>query len=184
MEHWLHQRPRSIGLAAIALTVLKEHQMNNIDELLAIEQIKQLKARYCRTVDTKDWASCEALFASDFVGESGASTGKPSGWDLKDLGLGVIGAGQMKGGASWVERARKNIGENISLHHAMLPEIELISSTTARAVWAVHFGVRGVKGAPFRTMDGHGHYYDTYELIAARWIIKSMKLVIQSIETT
>ena len=29
--------------------------MTTVDELLAIEEIKQLKARYFRCVDTKDW---------------------------------------------------------------------------------------------------------------------------------
>ena len=41
--------------------------MNDIDKLWAIEQIKQLKARYFRSMDTKDWAALEAVFAPDAV---------------------------------------------------------------------------------------------------------------------
>ena len=33
--------------------------MNPIDRLIAIEEIKQLKARYFRCVDTKDWAASQ-----------------------------------------------------------------------------------------------------------------------------
>src|SRR5271156_626863 len=32
--------------------------------LLAIESIKQLKARYCRYLDTKDWAAWRAIFTA------------------------------------------------------------------------------------------------------------------------
>ena len=41
--------------------------MNQIDKLLAIEEIKQLKARYFRFVDTKDWTGFAGLFAADAV---------------------------------------------------------------------------------------------------------------------
>ena len=34
--------------------------------LMAIEAIKQLKARYCRYLDAKDWAAWRAIFTDDF----------------------------------------------------------------------------------------------------------------------
>jgi SnoaL-like domain len=37
------------------------------EQLLAIEAIKQLKARYFRCLDTKDWAGFLAVFAPDAV---------------------------------------------------------------------------------------------------------------------
>jgi hypothetical protein len=43
-----------------------------------IEAIKQLKARYCRTMDTKDWAGMRAVFADDVT------------MDATDSGRGVI----------------------------------------------------------------------------------------------
>jgi len=39
--------------------------MNDIEKLLAIEEIKNLKARYFRCVDTKDWHGFKAVFAPD-----------------------------------------------------------------------------------------------------------------------
>jgi hypothetical protein len=37
--------------------------VNDIEKLLAIEEIKNLKARYFRCVDTKDWPGFQAVFA-------------------------------------------------------------------------------------------------------------------------
>ena len=39
--------------------------MTESEQLLAVEEIKQLKARYFRCMDTKDWAGFEAVFAPD-----------------------------------------------------------------------------------------------------------------------
>ena len=41
--------------------------MDAIETLLAIEAIKQLKARYFYTLDTKQWHDYGALFAADAV---------------------------------------------------------------------------------------------------------------------
>ena len=37
--------------------------MTEIEKLLALEEIKLLKARYFRCVDTKDWEGFKAVFA-------------------------------------------------------------------------------------------------------------------------
>ena len=40
-----------------------------------IEAIKQLKARYCRTMDTKDWAAMRQVFTDDVEMDTTASGG-------------------------------------------------------------------------------------------------------------
>src|SRR3984885_7915305 len=40
-----------------------------------IEAIKQLKARYCRTMDTKDWAGMRRVFTDDVTMDTVASGG-------------------------------------------------------------------------------------------------------------
>ena len=40
-----------------------------------IEAIKQLKARYFRTMDTKDWAAMQLVFTDDVVVDTTASGG-------------------------------------------------------------------------------------------------------------
>lgn len=61
--------------------------------LLSIESIKQLKARYCRYLDTKDWAAWRALFTDDFVSDTSEAGGKL-----------IVGAD------AFVAFTRKNIG--------------------------------------------------------------------------
>ena len=39
--------------------------LTEIERLTAIEEIKQLKARYFRCMDTKDWAGLQAVFSDD-----------------------------------------------------------------------------------------------------------------------
>ncbi|OBI67859.1 nuclear transport factor 2 family protein [Mycobacterium sp. E796] len=125
---------------------------------LAIEAIKQLKARYCRYLDTKDWAAWRALFADDFVSDTSEAGGKL-----------VVGADE------FVAFTRKGIGRptQATAHQVHAPEIELTSATTARGVWALQDVVRFGPGV---TLVGYGHYHETYESIDGQWLIKSSKL--------
>jgi hypothetical protein len=126
--------------------------------LLAIESIKQLKARYCRYLDTKDWAAWRTVFADDFVSDTAEAGGK------------VI-----EGADDFVAFTRNALGRasQATAHQVHAPEIELTSATTARGVWALQDVVRFGPGV---SLVGFGHYHETYENIAGRWVIKSSKL--------
>ena len=50
--------------------------MNDAAALFDIELIKQLKARYCRHLDAKDWTAWRELFADDFVSEIAGTGGR------------------------------------------------------------------------------------------------------------
>ena len=50
--------------------------MDDATALLEIEAIKQLKARYCRYLDTKDWQAWRSIFADDFVSDTSPAGGK------------------------------------------------------------------------------------------------------------
>ena len=123
-----------------------------------IEEIKQLKARYCRLLDTKDWASWRSVFADDFVS------------DTSEAG------GQIVSGADeFVAFTRGNIGKpsQPTVHQVHAPEIELRSATSARGVWALEDVVALAPGVNLR---GYGHYRETYVKTEGRWYIKSSKL--------
>jgi hypothetical protein len=127
-------------------------------ELMAIEAIKRLKARYCRYLDTKDWAAWRAIFTHDFVSDTTDAGGKL-----------IIGADE------FVAFTRKSIGRpsQATAHQVHAPEIELTSATAARGVWALQDVVRFGPGV---TLVGYGHYHETYENVAGQWLIKSSKL--------
>ncbi len=126
--------------------------------LLAIESIKQLKARYCRYLDAKDWTAWRTIFTDDFVSDTAQAGGKV-----------IVGADD------FLAFIRKTLGcrARVTAHQVHAPEIELTSPTTARGVWALQDIVRLGPGV---TLVGYGHYHETYEMVAGQWLIKSSKL--------
>lgn len=124
----------------------------------AIESIKQLKARYCRYLDTKDWAAWRTIFADDFVSDTSEAGGKV-----------IAGADDF---VAFTRHALHRPTQPTA-HQVHTPEIELTSATTARGIWALQDVVRFGPGV---TLVGYGHYHETYENIAGQWFIKSSKL--------
>jgi hypothetical protein len=123
-----------------------------------VEAIKQLKARYCRLLDTKDWASWRDIFTDDFVSDT-----TPSG------GVLITGADE------FVAFLRSTLGKpsQPTVHQVHAPEIELTSPSTARGVWALNDIVRL---APGINLAGYGHYHETYEKVDGQWRIKTSTL--------
>ncbi len=126
------------------------------EELVEIETIKQLKARYCRYLDTKDWAAWRTIFADDFLSDTSQAGGK------------VI-----EGADEFVAFTRKSLRNQATAHQVHAPEIELTSATTARGIWALEDVVRFGPGVNLR---GYGHYHETYEKVDGQWRIKSSTL--------
>jgi hypothetical protein len=154
--------------------------MNATDQLLAIEEIKRLKARYFRCVDTKDWAGLRAVFATGTLGIdlSGAHTpvdhtGSPVIFD------GVVPpapnpASQYDNAEAFVVMVERTLGAASVIHHGHMPEIEVTSPTTARGVWSMEDMIRWPGGAG--ELHGYGHYHETYELTAEGWRIRTLRL--------
>ena len=128
------------------------------DTLVEIEAIKQLKARYCRYLDTKDWDAWRQIFTDDFVSDTSAAGGKV-----------------VEGADAFVAFVRRNLGKpsRPTVHQVHAPEIELTSPTTAEGVWALNDIVRLAPGV---NLNGYGHYHETYVKADGRWLIKTSKL--------
>jgi hypothetical protein len=124
--------------------------------LVEIEAIKQLKARYCRFLDTKDWDSWRSLFADDFHSDTAGAGGK------------VI-----DGADEFVAFTRRSLGDRATVHQVHAPEIELTSPTTATAVWALEDVVRLAPGVNLR---GYGHYTESYAKVDGYWLITASTL--------
>jgi ketosteroid isomerase-like protein len=107
--------------------------MDGLTRLLAIEDIKQLKARYARLVDGKQWDSLADLFAEDAV--------------LRHPHLGEI-----QGQSRIVEALSASVGNATFTHFVGMPEIHVQSDRTARGIWAAI-----VQG---RRHDSHGDWID------------------------
>jgi uncharacterized protein (TIGR02246 family) len=117
----------------------------------AVAAIKRLKARYFRTMDTKDWGAMRAVFTDDVVMDTTAS-----------------GGGIITGADEFMEFLEATLGEAVTVHHGHMPEIELTGPTTATGIWALQDLIIWPDGT---RLVGYGHYHESYRLIDDRWLI-------------
>lgn len=152
--------------------------MTDIEQLAAIEAIKQVKARYFRFGDTKDLVAMRELFAPDCtVDLSGSTTDPATGRDL----FPAVGSQILQG----VDAVMEAYGAGTDLrtvHHGYIPEIEITSPTTATAVFPMTDRLFFADSAPVAGMIGYGHYHETYEKIGGKWLIKTIRLTRLRIE--
>jgi SnoaL-like protein len=140
--------------------------MDLIERLAAIEQIKRLKARYFRCLDTKDWNAFADVFAGDAVldvSDEVATSDDPD-------------AGVVRGNQELARYVRSHVDEVVTVHHGHMPEIDLVTPTTATGIWAMEDKLRWPPGAPIAAMHGYGHYHETYVKVDGQWRIASLKL--------
>jgi hypothetical protein len=136
----------------------------DLGTLEAMEQIKQLKARYFRLVDHKRWEEWGDLFTEDVTAVYyNAPRDRP-----KD---GLPGL-QCTGRTNLVEAASHALSKVLSVHQGFMPEIELTSPTTARGIWAMFDYLR----LPNCIFKGYGHYEEEYVKEASGWKIKTVLL--------
>ena len=121
-----------------------------------VEAIRQLKARYFRLMDTKDWDAMRFVLTDDVVMDTTAS-----------------GGNLMTGADRYMVFLREAIGDVLTVHHGHTPEIELTSETTATGIWAMEDMLRWPNG---KEMHGYGHYHETYEKVHGAWRIKTLTL--------
>ena len=84
-----------------------------------VEEIKKLKARYFRSLDSKDWELYASVFAEDCV------------VDLRGTGGELF-----EGRPAFVDYA-SNLPFVQSVHHGHMPEIELTGPDSATGVWVL-----------------------------------------------
>jgi uncharacterized protein (TIGR02246 family) len=121
-----------------------------------IEAIKQLKARYFRTLDTKDWAGYRDVFTDDVAVDTTGSGGRA-----------------IHGVDEFLAYLREALAGATTVHQGHTPEITLTSATTATGIWALHDIVIWPNGM---RLDGFGHYHETYVKGPDGWRISSSTL--------
>jgi ketosteroid isomerase-like protein len=137
-----------------------------------IEAIKQLKARYFRYMDTKQWDKWGDVFTED------AELVNPQSRDVP-----------LKGRAEIVRVVSTNLENVTSVHHGHMPEIELLGPTEARGVWSMFdllIGVRKSRAdAGEVRLEGYGHYVESYRKDDdGRWRIARLQLMRLHTQTT
>ncbi len=130
-----------------------------------LEELRKLKARYCRFLDTKDVESWRGVFTADLV-------------VTLDMAVSVGGADPMtappiEGVDNFVPTVLGGLVGVATMHHCHTPELTLTSATTATGIWAMEDLLIFGDG---REMHGAGHYHETYAKADGCWRIKSLHL--------
>jgi uncharacterized protein (TIGR02246 family) len=132
-----------------------------LQRLLDIETIKQLKARYFRTLDQKDWNGFGQVFAPDAVLE------------LPEVDMVVNGRDAIVASVSGFLTGTRTV------HHGHMPEIEILDASTARGTWAMFDYVEwssGSEPAERVGLQGYGHYVEEYVSEDGQWRIARSRL--------
>jgi hypothetical protein len=136
-------------------------------DLCDIEEIKQLKARYFRFVDMKQWERLRALFTDDATFEGFA----PDSF----------------GPDRFIEILRPRASAK-TIHHGHMPEIRIIRPDYARGLWAmfdwVEFPAPETAGprAGQRGAVGYGYYQEEYRKVDGIWKFAFMRLTRQRVD--
>jgi hypothetical protein len=134
-------------------------QLALLERLAAIENIKQLKARYFRLIDQRRWAEWGEVFTTDAVMEVP---------DVDTL---------YRGRAEIVAKVSEVLAGATTCHHGHMPEITITSPGTATGTWAMFDYVEWPSHDDRRNgVTGYGHYSESYVVEDARWRIASLRL--------
>lgn len=129
-----------------------------------IEAIRRLKARYFRTMDTKDWAAMRQVLTDDVVIDTSGA-----------------GGDRMEGADAFMAFLQQALDGATTVHQGHMPEIELTSDTAATGIWALNDIVIWPNGI---RLDGYGHYHEAYEKADGEWRIASSTLTRLHVDVT
>jgi uncharacterized protein (TIGR02246 family) len=136
--------------------------MTDIAELEAYVAISQVKARYCRTLDTKDWAGYADVFTEDLV-----------------MDMSQAGGAMISGRDAAMRMVRGAVEAAYTAHQVHSPEIKL-DGDTADVVWAMQdrvvWGAERARQLGYAGHTGYGHYHEKYVRKDGRWRIASQRL--------
>ncbi len=116
--------------------------MDRLARLEAMEEIRGLKARYFRLMDTKQWDSLAEVFTRD----------------MKVLT--PDGALYVEGGAAYAESLRHSLEHAVSCHQGLTAEIEVLSESEATGIWAMQDVIEWDTAHPrtgWKAILGRGH---------------------------
>ena len=134
--------------------------MSELEWLVALEEIRQLKARRDRYVDSRDFDALEALHAPDHVSHN---DGQEPWTSSKEL---------MENLRRIYQHAE---GRSVTLHHSYDPEIIFDSPTKARGIWAMSGGALAKGDDHDSWSQTYGYYYETYEKRDGRWLFTTRR---------
>jgi hypothetical protein len=144
--------------------------MTDLERVLAIEAIKQVKARYFYGLDHRDWAMWRAhVWAPD------------GRLEVPEADMVVEPLDKV------IEWVAASTGDQVSVHHGHTPIIDFVSDDEARVIWAMEDRLYRTREQPLADgatyLHGFGHYHETYVRLDRGWRIRSSRLTRLRVET-
>ncbi len=124
--------------------------MTDIEKLIAIEEIKHLKARNLRAMDEKRWDDYQMMFTEDHISDT--YNGPPA-----------------IGPKANVERLKSVLEGIVTVHHGHMPEITFTGEDTADGIWAMEDMLFWEQEDGSHWLHGYGHYHEKYRKTAEGW---------------
>lgn len=129
------------------------------DRLADLEAIKQLKARYFRFIDTKDWEAFRDLFTDDC-----------KHWLPQESAVPFMT------NEDYFAMNKELLTPGVTTHHGHTPEITFLSDTEAEGIWAMFDYVQTETPSGRVSIQGYGHYFETYRKCEdGKWRISSKR---------
>lgn len=147
--------------------------LDPIDAVLALEEIKAVFAKRLRVMDAKQWDQYPTCHTDDVVSETYG--GLPREFQPQTDGASnrVVGPEAVTQAISGFLDGPVSI---TSVHHGHTPEIELTSAVTARGVWAMEDHLWWHDGEREQSLHGYGHYHEEYRCVDGNWLISYRSL--------
>jgi hypothetical protein len=133
---------------------------DRLQQLFDYKEIIELKARFGRLADVKDWEAFKDVFSADAT---------------FDLGTGDL----LHGNATYAYAVRDMLEGATSLHRFLMPEITFESATAASGIWMLNDYVEWQPDPATGERvgyKGYGREYETYRKIDGVWKITTWRV--------
>lgn len=132
--------------------------MTNLERLVQLQAIYDLKGRRDHAVDRKDWDTYASLHTQDYVAHS-------------------IGAVPIVGGRAAADALAVHLANVTTVHHCHTPVIEFQDSENASGVWAMEDNLFWRRNGEKQWLRGFGFYHEIYIREAdGQWRFRYRKL--------
>ncbi|MFT3975538.1 MAG: nuclear transport factor 2 family protein [Sphingomonas bacterium] len=134
-------------------------EITGLPRLLAMEEMKNLRLTFCRSLDSHDWDLLRTTISDDFEMYF-AQTDGPDGPDVRP----PIEVAGVKDYMAWLRRYLTGH----SIHICTMPQFQFVTADRARALWFIQgYGeIGGQSGLGFERI------IEDYVKINGKWLIK------------
>lgn len=144
--------------------------VSDIERLIAVEDIKFMRASFCQALDRRDFTALEAMLTPDakilFSDESGHGLTQPV---------------ELNGRAAFSAFVKEFTGTAKMVHTLTSPQIEIRSADTAHGFWYCEGYSAASKERGLAIGIGYETLEDDYVRVNGKWLIKNLTARIQAV---